>query len=794
MASLRTGRSSSDEMEIDNEGTEEDPDIVLEEAAQTHALTLSSQAEKVGLDLFLPYQTRVIEAIRQIERLRPTDLPGAQAAELRRVIQVVYEIFFGVDYTTGKPTAFYQQFGAAPIAGMDPAQLTQQATQARQTQAKIAQNAEASLGFLRTFLQPLFQRANDPAVADAFTNSWQQQGVNTNIAAPLDNITRLMTAVQNIHIAGANLVQNDPLFIVNRSARVQQGHLRVRNWYERIGYWVALNGYDSFRSLIATSAPGLATRMDSVMPAAYRSSELAINQFEAALMEYNTIYQNLPPWAGLCWTLPYPPGPPSTGYNEELKEFPALNKPGAEEFQRALTQGSSQLLFDARGDVLNHPASTYPAFLTLTTGGEVNGPLIAYYYALHGGRMLYEQEGRQWLTDEFNSNPGRFIQEMGVLVDTMEEMHRQYQASGGRLGEGFFGQNQAWLNAAQALESRNPGTRQQAAARVSQAFGTGQVGTIAPGGMAHMCKPGGGGSSSFCKKMRGTFHPYPQGSTQMGSEPMFGHQVSDKSTSSSVHKFREGVARQNTARAGKQYAHETKNIVGEQVTTEFLKELRKHYAGGNRGDKWWTTVTRQSTNNPEETTTTTGILEILNMRVHLYVPQPSRTGRPVSPRPQHLVSLPRAQAGVGSGPVLRLWQLLVRNLNGFRNINNPDMLLTRLCEIGTGIVLAAREGKPVNGFDNPDFSMSADEVRTIALQMLQNPLLRNRIQVNPATSSATYTESSANKAIHDINAQGGKKRGGRRTRKHKKHRKKTRHRRKRGKKTRHKKKKRTRKH
>ena len=113
----------------------------------------------------------------------------------------------------------------------------------------------------------------------------------------------------------------------------------------------------------------------------------------------------------------------------------------------------------ARGDVLNRGAGTYPAFLTLTGGGQVNGPLIAYYYALYGGRMLYEQEGRQWLTDAFNSNPGRFIQEMGVLVDTMEEMHRQYQASGGNLGEGFFGQNQAWLSATQALESRNPQTQ-----------------------------------------------------------------------------------------------------------------------------------------------------------------------------------------------------------------------------------------------------------------------------------------------------------------------------------------------
>ena len=75
----------------------------------------------------------------------------------------------------------------------------------------------------------------------------------------------------------------------------------------------------------------------------------------------------------------------------------------------------------------------------------------------------------QWLTDAFNSNPGRFIQELGQLTDTMEEMHRQaYQASGVRLGEGFFSQNEAWINAVHALESRNPQTRQQAEARVSQ--------------------------------------------------------------------------------------------------------------------------------------------------------------------------------------------------------------------------------------------------------------------------------------------------------------------------------------
>ena len=745
------------------------PDIVLEEAAQNHALTIP-----VDPNAFLPYQTRVIEAIRQIEQMRPTDLPGAQARELRRVIQVVYEVFFGVDYTTGNPTAFYQEHGAAPIAGMNPAQLTQQATQARQAQAVVNQRAEDSLGFLTTFLQPLFNRANDPTVAAAFTASWQQQGANTNIAAPLNDITRLMTAVQNIHIAGAHLVRSDPLFIANRHERVQQGDLRVRNWYERIGYWIALNGYASFRDYIVANfprlGPQLATRMDAVMPAAYRSSHLAIQQFEAALREYNTIYQRLPPWARLCWTLPYPPGPPSTGYNQAVTR--SLNKPGSEELQHAgeLAQrgdreGALQMLADARGDVLNHPASTYPAFLTLTSGGQVNGPLIAYYYALHGGRMLYQQEGQQWLTDAFNSNPGRFIQEMANLVDTMEEMHRQYQASGGNLGEGFYGQNQAWLNATQALESRNPQTRQQAAARVSQAFGTGQVGTISSGGIAHMCKPGGGGSSSMCESMRGTMRRTfnPQQSTQMGSEPLYGNQVVSESGDGkqSSRAFREHVADQQSKEVGAKYAQGQRDLAGEQVTTRFLEGLRTHYAGGNRGDQYWTTEIRQSTNNPEETITTPGVLEILNIRVHLYAPYHTTPGRPVSPRQQQWAALPRDQAGVGSGPGLRLWQLLVRNLNGFRNINNHDTLLHRLGQLGTGIVWAARQGTGVDGFNNPAFRMGADEVRNIALQMLQNPLLRSVIQVDPKQSgSTTYTESSANTAIYDIQGEGQKKRGG----------------------------------
>ena len=74
------------------------------------------------------------------------------------------------------------------------------------------------------------------------------------------------------------------------------------------------------------------------------------------------------------------------------------------------------------------------------------------------------------------------------------------------------------------------------------------------------------------------------------------------------------------------------------------------------------------------------------------------------------------------------------------------MLLHRLGQVGTGIVWAARQGTGLNGFNNPAFVMSAGEVRNIALRMLQNPLLRSVIQVNPGRP-ATYTTNTAQDAI-----------------------------------------------
>jgi len=752
------------------------PDVVLQQAAQSNALS-----NVVNRNAFLPYQRQVVAAINQINQMKPENIKAGRARQLRRVIQVVYEVFFGVDYSTGQPTAFYTEYGAAPIAGMNPTQLTTQATQARLAQKAVNHDAEAALGFLSTLLQPLFERAsNDPEIGNALNNSWQQQGSNTGIAAPLNDIWALMQAVQNVHLAGAHLVRSDPLFIVNRSERVQQGDLRVRNWYERVGYWIALNGYASLRALVLNAPLGqqLAVRMDAAMPAAYRSPHIAIQQFEAALGEYNNVYKGLPPWARLCWTLPYPPG--YVRYNHTLTR--SENKPGAEGLKQAMalaqegdTGRAIQTLRDARGNVLNNPAPTYPAFLTLTGNGDVDGPLIAYYYALHGGRMLYEQEGQEWLENAFNSNPGRFIQEMGQLVDTMEEMSRQYQASG-RSGDGFFSQNQAWLNAVRALDSRNPGTRAEAERRVSGAFSNKQIGTIDT--RAHTsaaCRPGGSGSASFCQR----FHPNPQQSSQQGMRPLRGIDVLRESGSGKqgVHEYRKNLAKEASRQVGAHYSQEQQDLAGEKVTIEFLKELRDGIENNNK-NKYWSTSTRKSTQNPELTIRTPGILDILNIPVSLHAPIPRR--RPTSPRSQQWTEVPREIAGTGHGPGLRLYQLLVRNLRGFRNINTQPALLQMLGMLGTGLITAARAGEGVDGFDNPNVRMFAPDVRKIALQFLQNPLLRAQFD---------YNENSANQAIIEIN----KKRGGRKTRKHKKRSKKTRNRRKRGKKTRHKRRKHTRK-
>ena len=71
--------------------------------------------------------------------------------------------------------------------------------------------------------------------------------------------------------------------------------------------------------------------------------------------------------------------------------------------------------------------------------------------------------------------------------------------------------------------------------------------------------------------------------------PLMGHQVVSESGDGkqSSRAFRKEVAEQQSREAGAQYAQQQRDIAGEQVTTEFLKELRAYYASGKRGDQYW---------------------------------------------------------------------------------------------------------------------------------------------------------------------------------------------------------------
>ena len=111
-----------------------------------------------------------------------------------------------------------------------------------------------------------------------------------------------------------------------------------------------------------------------------------------------------------------------------------ITQDDAEQAQQAIQQRDFQLLMMARGSITEHfDPATYMAALTTNAVPNpnppprfqtvVNGPLLAYYYALHGGRMLYLRQGREWLQLAFLQNPARFIQELGNLRDTMENIH-----------------------------------------------------------------------------------------------------------------------------------------------------------------------------------------------------------------------------------------------------------------------------------------------------------------------------------------------------------------------------------
>ena len=771
----------------------------------------------VNTNAFGPYQARVEEAMAAIREIEQgASFREMQIEQLEAIIRNVYEVFFGVDYTTGQPTAFHLEHGAAPIAGMSLPEVVTQARTAKAAQLEQQRMQESVFGFFRTYLQPLIQRKSqlEQQGNKMSDHAWSQRGADSGLGDPLSIIEQLMTVLQEVHEAADLLVRSDPLFIANRSERAQQGHLRVRGFWGQNTYAIARAGYSVLRNAIGAIVPAIAVQMDAMMPAAYRSGSLAIMNFESALARFDHLYQNLPAWAHLCWTLPFSPASPN--YRAELPRW--QNKPGAEQAQQAIQQRDFQLLMMARGSITEHfDPATYMAALTTNAVPNptppprfrtvVNGPLLAYYYALHGGRMLYLRRGREWLQLAFLQNPARFIQELGNLRDTMAHIHSRFpRRHGQERGAPVIAEGSAEQQDARMLMNRNVSPQQRAAAeqRLLAYFrglvGTGQVGTTHAAVPTYLCRPQEtvGTCTQRLRNQAGNFaaaiqqYVNPQYSSQQGATPLRVEDLLSGSTPEQQYQFRQQMAATLTREAGQKQAAINQSRDQMALTRQLMRGIR---AAANEALQQGQTTSLmqlpsiQSVANLRSASTDrlerianaligepNGLLAILNSPVYLYTRETtSRYNR---------------------GEPKQLFRILDNNF-GFRPINYAQ-LEQNLRIVGTTFIRAAEVNDSIRS-NSEEFAIDPNTVHNIALRILDNDYWNRLLGMTLGQLRAAITNIrrhgtgfrggpntgriNPDAASNNNPSRGGRK--GKKTRKHKKKKKKTRRRKMKRKRTRH---------
>ena len=785
----------------------------------------------VDTNAFGPYQRRVEEAMATIREIgQGATFKEMQIGQLEAIIRNVYEVFFGVDYSTGQPTAFHLEHGAAPIAGMSLPEVVTQARTAQAAQREQQRMQESVFGFFSTFLQPLIRRRSEleqqgNRMSD---HAWSQRGADSGLGDPLSIIAQLMRVLQEVHVAGALLVRSDPLFIANRAERAQQGHLRVRGFWGQNTYAIARAGYSVLRNVIGAITPAIAVQMDSMMPAAYRSGSLAIMNFERALARFDHLYQNLPAWARLCWTLPFSPASPN--YRAELPRW--QNKPGAQQAQQAIQQRNFQLLMMARGSITEHfDPATYMAALTTNAVPNpnppprfqtvVNGPLLAYYYALHGGRMLYLRQGREWLQLAFLQNPARFIQELGNLRDTMAHIHDRFpRRHGQERGAPVIAEGSAEQRDARMIMDRNVPAHQRAAAeqRLQAYFrsivGTGQIGTTHVAVPAHLCRPQ-EPSSTCTQRLRNQGQRLaaaiqqsvnPQYSSQQGAQPLGVEALTQGMDPQARHEWNQQMAAVRTAEVGQKQANLNQSRAELDLTRELMRGLRAAAESALQGKTGplmqlpTVLAVANLRNAPEDRLQMVassligepnGLLAILNSPVYLYTrASDSRYTR---------------------GQAIQLFRILD---NYFEYRPTDYAQLEQVLHQAGGAIINAANANDSLLSHNQQYGLDADTVHNIALRILENNYWRRLLgmsqsQINTAiTNIRRYgrfrgglnqgrtRESIENpeEASNNNRSRGGRKR--KKTRKHKKKKKKTRRRKMKRKRTKHhrKRKKHTRKH
>jgi len=787
----------------------------------------------VDTNAFAPYQRAVQEAMNNIEDAgRGRTIAELDAHRLEAILRNVYEVFFGINYTDGTMTDFHKEHGAAPIAGMTLPEVVTQATTAQQAQRGVQRRAETVFGFFATFLQPLIARRATlgvPAVGQKMSDvAWSQRGADAHLNDPLRMIFQLLNVLQDVHIAGSLLVRSDPLFIANRAERAAQGHLAVRTFWGDTSYAIARAGYSVLRNVIGSMGgrgTRIAVEMDAGMPAAYRSGSIAIMNFERALSRFDRLYQSLPNWARLCWTLPY--SRDNQKYNGGLPRW--QNKPGAAEAALAEERHDDGLLMVARGTILEEfdPATYMAALTTISvpiTGTSpvryqttINGPLLAYYYALHGGRMLYLREGREWIHEAFLLNPARFIQELGSLRDTMATLaqrfprrHRRTRADTSEIVGQVIAEGSAEQTAAHALMDRNlPQEARDDAEKYLRTYfkslvGTGIVGSAYPSGQAALCRPQEPRASCMARlrQVPGQVATavarkiHPQHSQQQGARPVTVDALFKGSDPVQQHLQQQRWADERSREVGAERAKVQESRAQMELTRKIQHELRPAVVAAQKGEmsmlselpsQQATAHLRSSGAKLKSTAAAfvdprAGVLAIVNSPVYLYT-RTEATNRYQRGEPRQLFRI-------------------LDNLFGQRP-TTPKELEQYYFQVGKMFVSAALNHEPLRSGDLR-FAFDANTVHNIALRILENPYwsrllgLSVHVQSQYKREILKYGEWLGGRSNQGHPPPGGSQGGGRRkrTRKHKKKKKRTRRHKYRHKRTRHRrrKKKHTRKH
>ena len=422
---------------------------------------------------FDAYQDHITALVKRIDAMQvQTQTEQQRQLLIQEITNNMYGIFFG-HLPDGTPTQFYRDNGAAPICGMNAQQLVAVATRAKTVDRAIDRFSEQTLGFLRYMFETVRQ---------------------TEMGAPFSYISRLMEAVRRVHMSAYALIQADPLFVEHRSRVAAEGGLAVRSFVGQAMAAMIRGGTTAVREVLHLLNPEIASKFNHWVRTENRDGPMAISAFERALMEYDRVYQSLPLEFQNCWVLPYPRRSREGIQGERQGLSRTQNKPGAAEvalsmdYMNAATQLQEQLnmaegqqfnpsenlapfiaaareslaqrgeeevgpqivqelrimaqqqMSIARGFVLENPIPCYPRFLTMNEGLNDAGPLLAYYYALHGGQQQFLAQGRDYLNKLFAENPQRFMKEMQPLLDTLDNV-RDRSAASRRAGDGVFPEN-----------------------------------------------------------------------------------------------------------------------------------------------------------------------------------------------------------------------------------------------------------------------------------------------------------------------------------------------------------------